>query len=248
MSRRRRNSTPRRRKRASFTSKGVVSKKPKSRKIDRWMDLIKRLQRVPTATVSDALDRLGFQGVMDGISPLTQGTTLCGPALTVKEEVGELGTYSLDEFRIGEVINVAKRNDVIVFDAGGRRVSTWGGLATRAAMAKGLGGVVADGAVRDIEEIRELRFPVFARHVAPTSGKTRISVSSINDVIQCGGVRVTPGDIVVGDDTGLVVVPRNKAPEVLKTATELLEAERRFEKLVEQGRTFGDAARELLHM
>ncbi|MDH5795640.1 MAG: hypothetical protein OEZ24_05970, partial [Candidatus Bathyarchaeota archaeon] len=162
MSRRRRNSTLRRRKRASFTSKGVVSKKPKSRTINRSMDLIKRLQKVPTATVSDALDKLGLQGGMEGISPLTEGITLCGPALTVKEDVGELGTYSLDEFRIGEVINVAKRNDVIVFDAGGHKVSTWGGLATRAAIAKGVGGVVADGAVRDIEEIRKLRFPVFA--------------------------------------------------------------------------------------
>jgi len=212
------------------------------------MDLVKKLQKVPTATVSDALDRLGLQGVMEGISPLSEGTTLCGPAVTVKEEVGEMGTYTLDEFRVGEVINVAKRNDVIVFDAGGRRVSTWGGLATRAAMAKGVGGVVADGAVRDIEEIRKLRFPVFARHVAPTSGKTRIRISSINDGIQCGGVKLAPGDIVVGDDTGLVVLRRNKAPEVLKTATELLEADKRFERLVEQGRTFGDAARELHHM
>jgi len=212
------------------------------------MDLVEKLQKVPTATVSDALDKLGLQGVMEGISPLTEGTTLCGPALTVKEEVGELGTYSLDEFRIGEVINVAKRNDVIVFDAGGRRVSTWGGLATRAAMAKGVGGVVADGAVRDVEEIRKLRFPVFARHVAPTSGKTRIRVSSINDGIRCGGIRLAPRDIVVGDETGLVVVPKKKATEVIGVATELLEAEKRFEKLVEQGRTFRDAARELLHM
>ncbi|MDH5702999.1 MAG: bifunctional hexulose-6-phosphate synthase/ribonuclease regulator, partial [Aigarchaeota archaeon] len=69
-----------------------------------------------------------------------------------------------------------------------------------------------------------------------------------NDVIQCGGIKLAPGDIIVGDETGLVVVPRNKATEVLKTATELVEAEKRFEKLVEQGRTFGDAARELLHM
>ena len=212
------------------------------------MDLVEKLQKVPTATVSDALDKLGLQGVMDRISPLTQGTALCGPALTVKEDVGELGTYSLDEFCIGEVINEAKRSDVIVFDAGGRKVSTWGGLATRAAMAKGVRGVVADGAVRDVEEIKKLRFPVFARYVAPTSGKTRIRVSSVNGVIQCGGVRVTPGDIIVGDETGLVVVPRNKAPEVLKTATELLEADKRFERLVEQGRTFGDAARELHHM
>ena len=212
------------------------------------MDLVEKLEKVPTATVSDALDKLGLQGVTDGISPLVQGTAVCGPALTVKGDVGELGTYSLDEFRVGEVIDVAKRNDVIVFDAGGSRVSTWGGLATRAAMAKGVRGVVADCAVRDIEEIKRLRFPVFARHVAPTSGKTRIRVSSINDVIQCGGVRLAPGDIVVGDETGVVVVPIKKATEVLRTATELFEAEKRFEKLVERGKTFGDAARELHHM
>lgn len=211
-------------------------------------DLLDKLQGFPTATVSDALDKLGLQGVMDRISPLIQGTAMCGPALTVKEDIRGWGTYSLGEFRVGEVIDVAKRNDVIVFDAGGRKVSTWGGLATRAAMTKGVGGVVADGAVRDIEEIRKLQLPVFARYVTPTSGKTRVRISSINDVIQCGGVRLAPGDIVVGDETGVVVVPRSKTTEVLKKATELLEAEKRFEKLLEQGRTFTEAARELHHM
>lgn len=239
---------PRRGKRTCFTSKAVASRKPRSRTIDDSIELVKKLRKVPTATVSDALDRLGLQGVMDGISPLIQGAAMCGPAVTVKEDVGELGTYSLDEFRVGDVIDVAERNDVIVFDAGGRKVSTWGGLATRAAVAKGVGGVVADGAVRDVDEIKKLGFPVYARYVAPTSGKTRVRISSINGVIQCGGVEVTPGDIIVGDETGLVVVPRNKAAEVLKTAMELLEADKRFEKLVEQGRTFGDTARELHHM
>jgi len=84
-------------------------------------DLVEKLRTVPTETLSDALDKLGLQGVMEGISPVVQGAALCGPAVTVKEDVGELGTYPLDDFRVGEVIQVAKRTDVIVFDAGGQR-------------------------------------------------------------------------------------------------------------------------------
>jgi len=211
-------------------------------------DLVEKLRTVPTETLSDALDKLGLQGVMEGISPIVQGAALCGPAVTVKEDIGELGTYSLDDFRVGEVIQVAKRNDVIVFDAGGQKVCTWGGLATRAAVANGVGGVVCDGGIRDIEEIRKFRFPAFARHVIPTSGKTRVRVSSINGVIQCGGINVAHGDIVVGDETGIVVVPMARANEVLKTTAKLVKAEKRFEELLEEGRTYSDAAHKLLHM
>lgn len=211
-------------------------------------DLVEKLRTVPTETLSDALDKLGLQGVMEGISPIVQGAALCGPAVTVKEDIGELGTYSLDDFRVGEVIQVAKRNDVIVFDAGGQKVCTWGGLATKAAVTNGIGGVVCDGGIRDIKEIRKLRFPAFARHVVPTSGKTRVRVSSINGVIQCGGIKVAPGDIVVGDETGIVVVPMARANEVLKTTAKLVKAEKRFEELLEEGRTYSDAAHKLLHM
>jgi len=211
-------------------------------------DLVEKMRTVPTETLSDALDKLGLQGVMEGISPRVQGAALCGPAVTVKEDVGELGTYSLDDFRVGEVIQVAKRNDVIVFDAGGQKVCTWGGLATKAAVTNGIGGVVCDGGIRDVEEIRKLRFPAFARHIIPTSGKTRVRVSSINSVIQCGGIKVAPGDIVVGDETGIVAVPMTRASEVLKTAAKLVKAENRFEKLLEEGRTYSDAAHKLLHM
>jgi len=112
----------------------------------------------------------------------------------------------------------------------------------------GIGGVVCDGGIRDIKEIRKLRFPAFARHVVPTSGKTRVRVSSINGVIQCGGIKVAPGDIVVGDQTGIVVVPMTRANEVLKTAAKLVKAEKRFEELLEEDRTYSDAAHKLRHM
>ncbi|MCX8192172.1 MAG: hypothetical protein N3F06_05130, partial [Nitrososphaerales archaeon] len=109
-------------------------------------------------------------------------------------------------------------------------------------------GVVVNGGVRDVDEIRRLRFPVFTKHITPRSGKTRIKIQSVNEPIQIDGVRIKGGDIIVGDDTGVVVINSEKAQEVLKLSKELEEKEIVFSRSIERGLSFKRIAEELKHM
>jgi 4-hydroxy-4-methyl-2-oxoglutarate aldolase len=101
---------------------------------------------IATSTLSDILDRIGFQGVISVLKSVKEGTGLARPAITTKEVSGVLGTYTVEDFAIGQVIDFAKPGDVLVFDNRGKKVSTWGGLASAAAKIKGIEGVVIGGA------------------------------------------------------------------------------------------------------
>ena len=116
------------------------------------------------------------------------------------------------------MIDAAGPGDILVIDNGGQCVSTFGGLATLAAKVKGVGGLVADGGVRDQEEMIEHRFPVFARHMTPLTGRTRLAITGINEPVACGGVRVRPGDVIVADGSGVVCIPAEHAAQVAELA------------------------------
>lgn len=211
------------------------------------MEIPRSLQQAPTSVVSDALDRLCLPGVLPGL-PRRAGGRLVGFAFPVAETCGALGTFPLEDFRIGEVIEAAPPGHVIVLAAGGRPVSTWGELAAQAALRRGLAGVVTDAAVRDLEALEGLGLPVFARHLAPTSGKTRIRVGALGQPVHLAGHRVEAGDLLVGDATGLCVVPRARLQEVARAAEEILRAEEAFARALEAGETFRQAGARLRHL
>ena len=136
-----------------------------------------------------------------------------------------------------QAIYLAEPGDVIVVDARGHLdTSVWGGIQTLACEKCGVAGVVIDGSVRDLQEIRESRFPVFCKGVVP-AGPHKGWGDSINIPIQCGGVPVNPGDIVVGDDDGVVVIPKNEAEEVLSLAKERIETEKKWIRGIKGGKT-----------
>ena len=180
--------------------------------------LVEGFGALATSTIANALDDIGHHGVITGLKPVAPGLRCVGPALTVRETTGTWGSFPARDFRVGHMIDAAAAGDVIVVDNGGHPVSTWGGLASYAATLKGLAGLVVHGGVRDAEEIAELGFPVFSRHLVPTPGRSRIRVEAINADITIDGVLVRPGDIVVADATGVAVVPADRADEVLKLA------------------------------
>jgi regulator of RNase E activity RraA len=151
-----------------------------------------------------------------------------------------LGTFRVEDFPISEVIDLAEAGDVLVFDNGGKEISTWGGLASTAAKVKQIEGVVIDGGCRDLDEIIALEFPVFSRHFTPMTAKTRIRILEINGPIDCSGIRVRAGDIIVADRTGIVVIPQEKAKDILEKAREAEDSERHFAEEVKKGRTFGE--------
>ncbi|MEM1525061.1 MAG: RraA family protein [Nitrososphaerales archaeon] len=205
-------------------------------------------KKYSVTVISDVMDKLGLHGILNGIHSINEGVKIVGKAVTVKGSAGVLGSYDLSEFKIGSIIDECKEGEVIVIDIDGACVSVWGGLASLAAKMKGIEGVVVNGGVRDIDEIKKLKFPVFTKHVTPRSGKTRVKIQSINEPIQINGVRIKKGDIIIGDDTGVISINSEKVQEVLNLSKELEEKERVFSELIGKGLSFRRIAEELKHM
>jgi 4-hydroxy-4-methyl-2-oxoglutarate aldolase len=164
------------------------------------------------------------------IKSIWKGARTAGVALTVLCHVG-------DNLTIHKAIAMVREGDVLVVNAGGyRNCGLWGEIMSLAAQKKGVKGLVVSGAVRDVQAIERLRFPVFAMGLSPY-GSTKNSLGPINQPIVCGGVLVSPGDIVVGDDDGVVVVPKHSAREILVKCQERDKNEGRVKQLLEQGKT-----------
>jgi regulator of RNase E activity RraA len=180
---------------------------------------------------------------MAALRPVAPGRKCVGPAVTVRQTTGPLGSFAAADFRVGHMIDAAEAGDVIVVDNGGHAVSTWGGLASYAATLKGIARLVVDGGVRDVEEIADLGFPVFSRHTVPTPGRTRIRVEAINGDITVDGVLVRPGDVIVADATGVACIPADRAEEVLRLAERNAREDREAMEALGRGLSFTDALR-----
>lgn len=196
--------------------------------------LIEGFSNVAVASVADAVDKVcGRRGYMSSvIKPRINDKRICGPAATVLEA-------ATDEFvppqHALDLIDEAPAGSVIVIsiEGGEPDVAVWGGLMTAGAVANGHVGAVLDGGVRDLTEIRrDYGFPVYARDVSPgtTLGRYRTVASQVP--VRVGGIMVHPGDIVVGDVDGVVVVPQAQAAEVLKLAQEIDDRELEQAKLI----------------
>jgi len=190
-------------------------------------ELIKSLLSMPTASLSDALDRLAIRGFMSyEIKPLGRFGPIAGPAVTIKDAPATEKEIPLLAM---QAIDSAPKGSIIVRSVEGtdaRDIALWGGLMSQAAKVKGIQAAVLDGGVRDIIEAEEMKFPIYARSVVPSTSVGRTKVSAINVPIQCGGVTVALGDIVVGDADGVVAIPKQKLGEVLKLAQEIDDIEK----------------------
>ncbi len=189
------------------------------------------LEMVSTANISDAMHRTGD---LAGLRPVNAGVKMVGPVVTVR-------TYPGDWAKPVEAIDVAGEGDVIVIDALGLGPAMWGELATHSAIQRKIAGVVADGAVRDTPEIREMGFPVWTRLVMPTAGEPK-GFGEINVPIKISGVRIHPGDWAVGDDDGVIIVPRARAAEFANRAMDVLEKENRLRGEINRGSTLSQVA------
>jgi len=204
--------------------------------------VIYRLTRLPTATIANALDDVGKQiNCPVALRPVAPGMSFAGPAVTVEVVAGKAGTYTSADFRVGAMIDAALAADVIVVSAQGARASIWGGMASLAAKMKGVAGLVVDGGVRDIDEMVEHQFPVFARHPVATTGRTRLKVQAINVPIEIDDVSVSPGDVIVADSTGIVVVPCADAERVAELAERYAADDHNAEAEIRKGLSFSEA-------
>ncbi len=196
--------------------------------------LIQACLRLSTANVSDALDRLGIEGAPHGIGPLWTGCPkIAGPAMTMC-----LVPAGPDSPITGtlQAIKAARPGDVMVIAHDGRMdVNSWGGIASFTAVRRGLAGVVIDGVTRDMDEMKVLGFPAYAKGVIQQSVRGRCAFGGHGLEVMIGSVRVRPGDLVVADDNGVVVVPQGRAEEVLVIARECLATEERIKKWIVEG-------------
>jgi 4-hydroxy-4-methyl-2-oxoglutarate aldolase len=195
-----------------------------------------RLMTLSSNTVSDAMDALGFVGATYGIRPIWEGCPkLVGEAVTIK--LGPTGQTKLKSTHLCiEAINISKTGDVIVIDNSGNiEISCWGGLLANCAQTKGIAGVAIDGAARDIDHFVENRFPVYARGAVVRTSRGRVMEYETNGMIQFGGLQVRPGDVVLGDRSGISIIPKEKFIEVLEKAEELTNKENSMMREVEGG-------------
>lgn len=202
------------------------------------------VKNVDTASISDAADSLGLRtGWLSGISPRVPGTRFIGRAFTVRYRLlGDPGTG----FRnAANFIDAVPEGSVIVsVNPTGVACTTWGDLLTTTARARGIAGTVVCGFARDIEAVRQLGYPLFSSGVSMVSAKNRIELDAVQQAVDVDGVPVEPGDLVVGDDNGVMVIPAKVADIVLQRALSVEEVERDISRAVRGGLSLESARAE----
>ena len=184
------------------------------------------LDKVSSPNVADAMHK---KGAMKDLRPLRTGYHMVGKAVTVRTSDG-------DWAKAVEAIDAAGKGDVLVMDAAQGYTAVWGELASWSAKLKGIEGVVIDGAIRDVDDIAAMDFPAFSRHIAPNAGEPK-GFGEIGTEIVCGGVEVSPGDWIIGDDSGVVVIPKERATEIANRALDVKERENRLREEIKRGST-----------
>lgn len=183
-----------------------------------------RFLKLSTTNLSDAMDKVGVRGAVIGIRPMYACPRIVGRAVTIKVTAAgmmkskhHLGVQAIDSSEEGDIIVIDNRGDL--------NNNCWGEVLSMGAKMKGVSGVVVDGAARDIDMCKEFEFPVYARGTIPITARGRIMQESFNEVVRIGDVQVRPGDIVMADINGVVVIPVEKVDEVLGAAEDIFKKE-----------------------
>jgi 4-hydroxy-4-methyl-2-oxoglutarate aldolase len=198
------------------------------------------LKALPTATISDALDRLGIVGQCLGIAPLDPSFRLCGRAFTLRYRP----TGLVERGNVGDYIDDVPTGGIVVLDNAGRQDCTvWGDILTAVSHRRGVGGTVIHGVCRDVSRALDLGYPIFSRGRYMRTGKDRVEVESQGAPISLGEVQVRPNDILVGDADGILVIPSVRESEVFDVAREIEDAEQAIERETAKGTRLDDARR-----
>jgi 4-hydroxy-4-methyl-2-oxoglutarate aldolase len=184
-----------------------------------------------TCAISDSMGRLN--AMKSDMKPLFEGIRFVGTAVTVK-------TLASDLAAAFKAIDLCNPGDVVVIDShGSADTAFWGENMTLSAINRGVVGAVIDGACRDVEEIRKIRFPVICKGCVPNVGSIS-GYGDVNVVVQCAGVAVSPGDILIADGNGVVVVPKDEGAVILEKAQRLLSTEHLLLEKIKAGATIGE--------
>lgn len=194
-------------------------------------EIVEEFRRFATSGVSDALDRLGIAGQAFDIRPVTTGPRMVGRAWT-----GLYQPCDVNGGTVGDYIDDVPTGDVILLDNAGRTDATvWGDILTTVATRRGIAGTVIDGICRDADRSQELNYPMFAVDRWMRTGKDRVQMVGQQVPITIGKVRVFPGDLVIGDSDGVVIVPQQREREVLDAVLAIETAEERIREQLKDG-------------
>jgi 4-hydroxy-4-methyl-2-oxoglutarate aldolase len=201
---------------------------------------VERARRLDTATISDALDRFSIAGQCYRIKPRSPSFRLAGRAFTLL-----YGPASNPPGTVGDYIDDVPAGSVLVLDNGGRdNCTVWGDILTEIANRRGIAGTVIDGICRDVALALELNYPLYSRDHWMRTGKDRVQVEATNIPVNIGDARVSPGDLLVGDTDGVVVIPREHEDKVLAAAEEIHTAENRIREAVRGGMRLDEARKQ----
>ena len=200
-------------------------------------DIVERFKALDTAAVSDAMDKLGVECSAYRIKSIQYGYKICGRAFTVHYVPcgavrGTVGDF-LDDVRPGEVI--------VIDNAGRDDCTVWGDIMSKTAVERGIEGTVIDGVCRDIPGAIESGYPIFSKGYYMRTGKDRVRVDAVNVPVTLGGIPVCPGDIILGDDSGVVVVPDSMAEKAAEIAEYIEQQEKKIISFVKGGCTLKEA-------
>ena len=199
-------------------------------------ELAERLLKLDTCVVSDTLDKLGIAGAVTGLGPMWHCPKIAGPIVTVK--LKPKGEEPPIRHLCTAAVEASKPGDIIVIDHGGRDYAAgWGGILSQAAKVKGVAGVICDGAIRDLDESHEIRFPVYAKCAVSITARGRIVEESYNEPISIGRVSVKPGDIAFADGSGVVILPGQRAEEIVTAAEAMAVIEAAMTRDVQAGKS-----------
>lgn len=207
------------------------------------MDLLKQLYQFDTAEISDALDACGIEGALLSIKPTSNNIKMIGPAFTVKYLPYE---KAQTEFKsAGNYLDDVPAHSVIVIDNAGKQdCTTWGDILTQVALMQNIAGTVVFGAARDIHFIRESGYPLYASAIYMRSGKNRVYKSDQQCDLSINGVRIQPGDIIMGDDNGVIAIPQERLKEIIEKATNIKSTEQAIIASVKSGMKLEDARKQ----
>ena len=214
----------------------------------RSKELLRRLCALPTGNIADAMsaEGLAVTNAAAGLRPLSETQrAVAGYAVTIRQMQCAADADGRGMAKHSQVIDeLAGEDDLLVIDCGGRTdVSTGGSLLARRALRRGIVGYLVNGGLRDVREIAALGLPVYFKGATPLKSAPKLQTVCINEPVEIGDVQIRSGDIVVMDDTGVLVIPPECAEAVVVRAERSHEKEQLFEQLLEEGRTFAEARR-----
>lgn len=203
-------------------------------------EIIDEFKKLDVPSISDAMDKLRLFGALYHIKAVVPDTYVCGQAFTVHYVPN--GTV---KGTVGDFIDDILPGEVAVIDNNGRDDCTvWGDIMSIYATQHGIAGTVIDGVCRDINVIRELKYPIFTKGTYMVTGKDRVHVDKVGGTVSIAGIQVNPGDLVCGDNTGVVIVPFEHAEEVLAAAKNIEKTEQQILRRVREGMKLKDARKE----